>query len=92
MTTRERISKAQIVESMQALPDDAGIEHAIERLYVLFKGRIVPEAGNPSLREIIVGRYRVMYRRRSTEVGIATVLHGARSLDLSDLDGHTDAR
>lgn len=37
MTTQERISKAQIVEAMRALPDDAGIEQAIERMYVLYK-------------------------------------------------------
>ena len=37
MTTQERISKVQIVEAMQSLPDDAGIEQAIERLYVLYK-------------------------------------------------------
>jgi len=32
MTTGERIGKAQIVEAMQSLPDDAGIEEALERL------------------------------------------------------------
>jgi len=37
MTTGERIGKAQIVEAMQSLPDDAGIEQAIERMYVLYK-------------------------------------------------------
>ncbi|MGD9894576.1 MAG: hypothetical protein AB7R89_26135 [Dehalococcoidia bacterium] len=37
MTTQERISKAQIVEARRALPDDAGIEEAIERNYVLYK-------------------------------------------------------
>jgi predicted transcriptional regulator len=37
VTTQERISKTQIVEAMQSLPDDAGIEQAVERLYVLYK-------------------------------------------------------
>jgi predicted transcriptional regulator len=37
VTTQDRISKAQIVEAMQSLPDDAGVEQAIERLYVLYK-------------------------------------------------------
>ncbi len=37
MTTQERISKAQIVEAMRALPDDAGTEQTIERMYVLYK-------------------------------------------------------
>jgi hypothetical protein len=37
VTTQERISKAQIVEAMRSLPDNAGIEEAIERIYVLYK-------------------------------------------------------
>jgi predicted transcriptional regulator len=32
MTTQPRISKAHIVEAMQALPEDAVIEDALERL------------------------------------------------------------
>lgn len=31
MTTQERISTAQIVDAIQSLPDDAGVEQAIER-------------------------------------------------------------
>ena len=37
VTTQERISKPQIVAAMQSLPEDAGIEEAIEQLYVLYK-------------------------------------------------------
>jgi hypothetical protein len=37
VTTQERISKSQIVEAMRSLPEDAGIEQAIERIYVLYK-------------------------------------------------------
>jgi hypothetical protein len=37
VTTQERISKAQIVEAMRSLPDDAGIEEGIQRIYVLDK-------------------------------------------------------
>ncbi len=32
MTTRQRISKTQIVEAMKSLPEDAGIEQAMDRL------------------------------------------------------------
>jgi hypothetical protein len=32
MTTGERVTKAQIIEAIQSLPDDAGIEQALERL------------------------------------------------------------
>ena len=44
-------------------------------------GRIVPEIGNKSIREVIFGSYRIIYRRRSEAVEILTVYHGARLLD-----------
>jgi toxin ParE1/3/4 len=44
-------------------------------------GRIVPEVGDRSIREIILGSYRIIYRRRSDVVEILTVHHGARLLD-----------
>lgn len=45
-------------------------------------GRIVPEIGDPDIREVLVGSYRVIYRLRGEEVGIVTVLHGARLFQL----------
>jgi addiction module RelE/StbE family toxin len=44
-------------------------------------GRIVPEIGNRSIREVILGSYRIIYRLRSEAVEILTVHHGARLLD-----------
>ncbi len=44
-------------------------------------GRIVPEIGDRSLREIILGNYRIIYRLRSDAAEILTVHHGARLLD-----------
>ena len=41
-------------------------------------GRVVPETGDESLREIIHGNYRIVYRLRPDAIEIATVLHGAR--------------
>ncbi len=43
-------------------------------------GRIVPEFGREDIREVIVGRYRVVYQIRGATVGIITVHHGARRL------------
>ena len=43
-------------------------------------GRIVPEYEDESIREVIVGNYRVVCRLRGERVGIATVVHGARGL------------
>lgn len=42
-------------------------------------GRIVPEVGHPSLREVIVGNYRMMYRIMEGDlIEILTIHHGAR--------------
>lgn len=45
-------------------------------------GRVVPELGDDSIREVIHGNYRVVYRLRHDVVEIATVFHGARSFRL----------
>lgn len=45
-------------------------------------GRVVPEVGDESLREVIQGNYRIVYRVRHDVVEIATVFHGARLLRL----------
>ena len=41
-------------------------------------GRVVPELGDESIREVIHGNYRIVYRMRHDGVEIATVFHGAR--------------
>lgn len=57
---------------------------AVERLQRFPQsGRIVPEVGDPELREVLVGSYRVVYRLSRAEVGVVTVLHGARLFRLS---------
>lgn len=44
-------------------------------------GRMVPEAGNPAIREVILGSYRLMFRVGKQKVGLITIHHGARLLD-----------
>ena len=54
---------------------------AVERLRRYPKvGRIVPEYGDESIRELLVGNYRVVYRLRRQRVGIVAVVHGRRDL------------
>ena len=54
---------------------------AVERLVSFPRsGRIVPEADDPRIREIIIQSYRVMYRVKQRKVQILAVLHGARNL------------
>lgn len=40
-------------------------------------GRVVPEVGDESLREVIHRNYRIVYRVTSNAVEIVTVFHGA---------------
>ena len=45
-------------------------------------GRVVPEVGESSVREIIVRNYRIVYRLRGDAAEILTVFHAARSFRL----------
>jgi addiction module RelE/StbE family toxin len=45
-------------------------------------GRVVPELADPSIREVIVRDYRVVYRLRHDVAEILTVFHGARTFPL----------
>ena len=57
------------------------IVFAVERLATFPRsGRIVPEADDPRVREIIVQSYRVMYRIKQRKVQILAVVHTARDL------------
>jgi toxin ParE1/3/4 len=44
------------------------------------RGRIAPELSVPTIREIFVYRYRLIYEVSATDVHILAVLHGARDL------------
>ena len=41
-------------------------------------GRMVPEVGDESIREIIHGAYRIVYRIKAESVEVVTVHHAAR--------------
>lgn len=56
---------------------------AVDRLEAFpSSGRVVPEVGDDSLREVVYGSYRLVYRVRTDSVEIITVYHGARLLRL----------
>ena len=44
-------------------------------------GRIVPEFANDRIREIIEGKYRIIYTIQSNQIEILAVLHGAQQLE-----------
>jgi len=56
----------------QALAAASGLETLSER------GRIVPELGNPSVREVFVFRYRLLYEVSENEIHILAFIHGAQ--------------
>lgn len=43
-------------------------------------GRVVPEFDDPTLREVILGSYRIVHRVRQGTISIITVFHTARLL------------
>jgi toxin ParE1/3/4 len=61
------------------------LEHLLDRVASLAKfpdsGRVVPELQRDDIREIIVGAYRVMYRRGDDSVEIAAICHHARDFE-----------
>ena len=59
----------------------ARIFAAAERLINFpHSGRVVPERDEPGIREIIVGRFRVVYRIRNATVEFVTVFQASRGL------------
>ena len=59
---------------------------AAERLETLpSSGRVVPETHDRTIREIILGSYRLVYRVRRECVEILTIYHCARLLDPKSL-------
>lgn len=44
------------------------------------RGRIVPEYDDTSIRELIVGSHRLIYRVRPDSVQSARIIHGARQM------------
>ncbi len=56
---------------------------AVDRLEAFpLSGRLVPEVGDESLREVVYGNYRIVYRLKPEAVEIVTVFHSARLLRL----------
>lgn len=56
---------------------------SVERLPALPQsGRVVPEIDDPTVREVIQGSYRIVYRLIREEIHIVTVHHAARLLHL----------
>jgi len=51
------------------------------------QGRVVPEVGQPSIREVIYGEYHVIYKVQAQAIGVLTVRHGRRRFDPREVRG-----
>ena len=65
----------------------AGLMDQVERLPRFpRKGRMVPEVGRSAMREVIYGRYRIIYRLDPKQIFIITVRHQRRRFAVDDLE------
>lgn len=48
-------------------------------------GRMVPETNNKSIRELIYGNYRIIYRVEATRLSVLTVRHGKQVLPVDEI-------
>jgi len=49
------------------------------------RGRIVPEAQNEAIRELIYGNYRIIYRLQEKKISILTVRHVKQILPVDEI-------
>ena len=49
-------------------------------------GRMVPEISNPEIRELIIRKYRIVYRVHYQKIEILTVFEGHKILRLDELE------
>ncbi len=48
-------------------------------------GRVVPEVDNKSIRELIYGNYRIIYRVEEMRLSVLTVRHGKQILPVDEI-------
>jgi len=63
---------ARIIDAAETLPNQPRI------------GRVVPEAEDDTIRELLFQNYRIIYHAKSDRILILTIIHGGR--DLSRLE------
>jgi toxin ParE1/3/4 len=44
------------------------------------RGRVVPELSDPTIRELLIGNYRLLYQLRKSDALVIALIHGARDL------------
>ena len=74
----EYVARESRPAALQLLEDVLASARSLERLAL--RGRVIPELGDPGLRELLVHRYRLIYLVLPDAVVIVAFLHGARDL------------
>ena len=91
--TREALEKLNEIEEFIGTDDperaEAFINYLIEHAESIAQnpkiGRTFPEILNPQIREIIVEKYRIVYRIKEEKIVILTVFEGHRLLRIDEL-------
>ena len=91
--TREAVEKLNEIEEFIGTDNperaETFINHLIERGESILQnpkiGRAVSEILNPEIREIIVKKYRIVYRIKKEKIEILTVFEGHRLLRIDEL-------
>ena len=55
-------------------------DHARSLDDLALRGRIVPELGEPGVRELLLGNHRLLYEIHKRTIYILALIHGARDL------------
>lgn len=50
------------------------------------RGRVVPEAGREEIRELLFGKYRIIYKLEDDSISILTIRHCRRLFDLKEIE------
>jgi toxin ParE1/3/4 len=67
-------------------------EHARSLDELTLRGRVVPELGEPNVRELLIGNYRLIFEVHEKTVYILGLIHGARDLAaLWRLEGRSES-
>ena len=91
--TREALEKLSEIEEFIGSDSqkraETFIDYLIERGELISEnpkiGRVVSEISNPDIREIIVKKYRIVYRIKKEKIEILTVFEGHRLLRIDRL-------
>lgn len=86
--TDPAIADLENIQDYLAKDSDEYADAVVERLILSVErlesfpesGRLVPEASDLKVRELIVSGYRIIYRLRPGRAQILAVIHGARDL------------